>query len=129
MKPVLVVDDSADIREIIRMLLESKGHSVVEAVNGEEAVALALEISPSLILMDLSMPVLDGFDATRQIRSRSELSDVPVVAVSAYCDVHNRQKALAAGCVECVAKPINFGVIGTVVDRYLSAGPIIPHRK
>ena len=122
MKMVLLADDSDDIRRLLRALLEMRGCRVVEASDGRQAVELAARVSPGLILMDLSMPELDGFEATRQIRSRAELQNVPVVAVSAFCDVDNRQKAFAAGCVECISKPIDFGVIAEVVGRYLPTG-------
>ena len=118
-RTVLVVDDHDDIRQLMRMSLQMNGCSVVEAVNGKEAVELASQLSPGLILMDLSMPVLDGYEATRQILERPDLHDVPIVAVSAYCDAQNRQKALAAGCVECIAKPVDFTTIGEVLTRYL----------
>ena len=116
---VLVVDDSDDIRELLSTLLRGKGYHVVEAVNGEEAVELASRVNPRLILMDLGMPVLDGYEATRRIHGRRETRDVPVVAVSSFCDSHNRRKALDAGCVECVCKPVDFGVLDGVLRRHL----------
>ena len=117
-RTVLVVDDHDDIRELMRISLQRKGCHVVEATNGEEAVALAPQVHPKLILMDLSMPVLDGFEAARQIHGQPELQDIPIVAVSAYCDVQNTEKALAAGCVECVSKPMDFGMVGELLKRY-----------
>jgi two-component system cell cycle response regulator DivK len=118
-RTVLVVDDSDDIRELIRLMLQMKGCLVVEATNGENAVEVAGRVYPNLILMDLSMPVLDGYEATRQIKAQPALSGIPVVAVSAFCDLQNREKAIAAGCVECINKPINFVAIGDVIERYL----------
>ncbi len=118
-RTVLVVDDSGDIRELMRMMLQMKNCSVVEAANGQEAVELAPQVRPRLILMDLSMPVLDGYEATRQIKAQDKTHNIPIVAVSAFCDMENRHKAVAAGCVECVSKPIDFRVIGDVVNRYL----------
>jgi CheY-like chemotaxis protein len=101
------------------MMLRMKGVGVVEAENGEQAVELAPRVRPDLILMDLSMPVLDGYEATRQIRGRGETSGIPVVAVSAFCDSHHRRKALEAGCVECVPKPVDFAVIDGLLQRHL----------
>jgi len=120
-RTVLVVDDSGDIRELMRMMLQMRNCLVVEAVNGQEAVELAPQVRPNLILMDLSMPVLDGYEATRQLKAQRKTQDIPIVAVSAFCDVENRHKAVAAGCIECVSKPIDFAVIGDVVKRYLPA--------
>jgi two-component system cell cycle response regulator DivK len=117
---VLVADDSDDIRVLLGMMLRLKGVSVVEAEDGERAVELARRARPDLILMDLSMPVLDGYEATRRIRGDRETSRIPVVAVSALCDEwHNRQKALEAGCVECVSKPVDFGVLGGLLQKHL----------
>jgi two-component system, cell cycle response regulator DivK len=118
-RTVLVVDDHEDIRELMRISLQAEGCHVVEAANGKEAVELAPQVGPRLILMDLSMPVLDGYEATRQIHQQPQLQDIPIVAVSAYCDPQNRQKALAAGCVECVGKPVDFGLINDLLARYL----------
>lgn len=118
-RTVLVVDDQEDIRELLRLILQTKGCRVVEARNGREAVDVAPRLLPDLILMDLSMPVLDGYEATRQIRSRPETSGIPVVAVSAFCDAQNWREALAAGCVDCVGKPVDFGLINGVLKNYL----------
>ena len=120
-RTVLVVDDSGDIRELMRMMLQMKNCMVIEAANGQEAVELAPRVCPNLILMDLSMPVLDGYEATRLIKAQLKTQNIPIVAVSAFCDVENRHKAVAAGCIECVSKPIDFAVIGEVVNRYLQA--------
>ncbi|HEX8097691.1 MAG TPA: response regulator, partial [Pyrinomonadaceae bacterium] len=95
-----------------------KGYRVVEAVNGKEAVELASTEEPGLVLMDLSMPVLDGYEATRRILAQDGTRDLPIVAVSAFCDGYNQQQALEAGCVECLGKPLDFGAISRVVERY-----------
>ena len=116
---VLVVDDSADIRDLLRVMLEMRGCRVVEATNGLEAVKLAAEVRPELILMDLSMPVLDGYEATRRIRAQPQLQDMPVVAVSAFCDAPNRRKAFDAGCAECVCKPVDFALLDGLLRRHL----------
>jgi two-component system, cell cycle response regulator DivK len=118
-RTVLVVDDHEDIRELLSWQLQARGCKVVEAGNGREAVELAPQIRPDLILMDLSMPVLDGYEATRQLRGRQETRDVPVVAVSAFCDADNRRKALDAGCVECVSKPVDFSLLDGLLSRHL----------
>ena len=96
-KTVLVVDDSPDIRKLLGMMLRLKGVSVVEAENGKRAVELAPQVLPDLILMDLSMPVLDGYEATRLLKAQPGLSGIPVVAVSAFCDERKKQAALSAG--------------------------------
>lgn len=90
---IMVVDDSDDIRELLRDVLSSEGYNVVETKNGQDAVEIARQACPDLILMDLSMPVLDGYAATRQIREAAEICDVPIVACSAYTSSdHLRQR-------------------------------------
>lgn len=116
---VMVVDDSDDTRELISIILRRKGYRVIEAANGKEAVELVPLTHPGLILMDLSMPVMDGYEATRRIKALRELGGVPIVAVSAFCDAYIKDKALEAGCVECVLKPVDFGTIVSLVTRHL----------
>jgi two-component system, cell cycle response regulator DivK len=118
---VLVVEDNEDIRRMVRVMLEASGYGVVEAKNGREAVELAPEVHPDLILMDLSMPVLDGYEATRQIHGRPDLHGVPIVAVSAHRDARQRQKALAAGCIECLGKPVDFDLLDGLLKKHLQA--------
>jgi CheY-like chemotaxis protein len=116
---VMVVEDYDDTRVFMRMLLEMKGCHVVEAVNGQEAVDIAAQDRPGLILMDLEMPVMNGFEATRRIHAQQ--SEIPIIAISAQCNDDNRQRAFAAGCVECYQKPVDFGLIDELIGRYLRA--------
>src|SRR5215831_10811160 len=104
----LVVEDFDDSRFMMRRLLESADYRVVEATDGEEAVRIALQERPQLILMDLSLPKLDGLAATRRIRQQKGFDRIPIVAVSAHDSADSRSEALAAGCDEYVTKPINF---------------------
>lgn len=118
---VMVVDDSNDIREMICIQRRRRGYRVVEAANGEEAVELVQRSEPGLILMDLSMPVMDGYEATRRIKALPMLGGVPVVAVSASSDSRVRSKALEAGCIDCVSKPIDLVTIDGLVSRHFQA--------
>src|SRR4029453_17100373 len=102
---ILVVDDFDDTRLLLRTWLERKGFLVIEAEDGNEAVALAESKRPDLIIMDLEMPELDGLAATRKIRNMKGLENVPVLAVSAYGAEQFREDALAAGCNEYVSTP------------------------
>jgi two-component system cell cycle response regulator DivK len=116
---VMVVEDFEDNRFMMRRLLEMSGYRVLEAVNGEEAVELAKRERPGLILMDLSLPQLDGLAATRRIRQYPELRDVPIVAVSAHDTADFHADALAAGCNDYVTKPIDFDQLEALLSRLL----------
>jgi CheY-like chemotaxis protein len=116
---VLVVEDFEDNRFMMRRLLEMSGYRVVEAVNGQEAVETAQRERPDLILMDLSLPLLDGLAATRRIRQQDGLSKVPIVAVSAHDTADFHADALAAGCNEYVTKPIDFDELEGLLSRLM----------
>ena len=116
-KTVLVVEDFEDNRFMMRRLLEMSGYRVVEAVNGREAVEMAQSERPDLILMDLSLPHLDGLAATRRIREHEGLGKVPIVAVSAHDTADFHAEALAAGCNEYVTKPIDFDQLENLLQR------------
>lgn len=116
---VLVVEDFEDNRFMMRRLLEMSGYRVVEAVNGEQAVESAVSQQPDLILMDLSLPKLDGLAATRRIRQHEGLARTPIVAVSAHDTTDFHADALAAGCNEYVTKPIDFDELESLLKRLL----------
>jgi two-component system, cell cycle response regulator DivK len=116
---VLVVEDFEDNRFMMRRLLEMSGYRVVEAVNGNQAVEIAESERPDIILMDLSLPMLDGLAATRRIRERNGAGRVPIVAVSAHDSADFHAEALAAGCNEYVTKPIDFDQLVGLLDRLL----------
>ena len=118
-KLVLVVEDFEDNRFMMRRLLEMAGYEVLEATDGEQALAMAQRARPALILMDLSLPRLDGLAATRGIRQHPELSEVPIVAVSAHDSADFHAEALAAGCNDYVAKPIDFDQLDALLARVL----------
>jgi two-component system cell cycle response regulator DivK len=104
-RTILVVDDFDDTRLLLRTWLHKKGYRVVEAENGNEAIAKATDINPDLIIMDVEMPELDGLSATRKIRKLKDSAELPIVAVSAYGADQFREQALAAGCNEYVSTP------------------------
>ncbi len=115
----LLVEDFEDSRFMLRRLLEMAGYLVVEASDGEQAVELAVQKEPALILMDLSLPKLDGLAATRQIRQHKRVGKTPIVAVSAHDSPETRTEALAAGCDEYVTKPIDFDRLDELLKRFL----------
>jgi CheY-like chemotaxis protein len=106
---VLLVEDTEDLRVMIGMLLRRKNVEVLEARNGQEAIEVARSEKPDLILMDLSMPVLDGFQATKIIKSEESTRTIPVIALSAHCyEPTQHVRALQAGCIECLGKPVEW---------------------
>jgi len=118
-KQFLVVEDFEDSRFMMRRLLEMAGFDVLEASDGEQAVQIAVAERPAVILMDLSLPKLDGLAATRKIRRKKGLKRVPIVAVSAHDSPETRAEALNAGCNEYVTKPIDFDRLSQLVRRFL----------
>ena len=117
---LMVVEDFEDSRFMMLRLLEIAGYRVLEASDGEQAVELAVQKRPALILMDLSLPKLDGLAATRKIRQHKAVGKVPIVAVSAHDAHESRIEALEAGCDEYVTKPIDFDLLSALVRRLLS---------
>ena len=117
-KTVLVVEDLDDSRFAMKLAMELSGYDALEATNGQEAVEVAQREQPDVILMDLGLPVLDGFTATRLIREKKGLRNVPIVAVSANATAEYRVKALAAGCSEYVTKPIDFDRLKRLVSHF-----------
>ncbi|HXM33993.1 MAG TPA: response regulator [Pyrinomonadaceae bacterium] len=117
---VLLVEDYEDNRLMMKHLLEMSGYRVLEATNGEQAIKLAKLEIPDLILMDLSLPQVDGLSATRQIRTYPHLRDVPIVAVSAHDTADFHAEALASGCNEYVTKPIDFGQLETLIHSLMT---------
>ena len=116
---ILLVEDTEDNRFMMRRLLEMSGYGVVEATNGEEAVRLAQSERPELILMDLSLPVIDGLAATRAIRKLDGFKEMPIVAVSAHDTSDFQSEALAAGCDSYITKPIDFSHLEILIARLL----------
>jgi two-component system cell cycle response regulator DivK len=117
---VLLVEDTEDNRQMMGRLLEMSGFRVVEATNGREAVEVAEREKPEIILMDLSLPFIDGLAATRRIRDIPGLKKVPIVAVSAHDTADFHHEALAAGCDAYITKPIDYTELEEVMRRMIS---------
>ena len=106
-KRILVIEDTEDNRQIIRDLLSSAGYEMIEAVDGIEGVAVAERERPDLILMDIQLPGIDGYEATRRIRALPEIGTTPIIAVTSYALSGDEAKAREAGCDGYVAKPFS----------------------
>lgn len=118
-KKVLVVEDYEDTREFMKFLLETYGYQVIEAADGIEALDRVKHQHPDLVLMDISLPLVDGLTATRAIRADGGDSNVPIIAVTAFGKYHY-QKAIDAGCNDLIDKPIDFDVLEPILNRYLA---------
>jgi two-component system, cell cycle response regulator DivK len=119
-KTILIVDDSIDNRDVYGMFLEHFGYTVLSACNGWEGVQQARTNHPDLILMDISMPVLDGFEATELLKLDAETQDIPVIAITAHDDFQSRSRALEIGFESYLTKPAQPRRILQEVERCLS---------
>jgi two-component system, cell cycle response regulator DivK len=106
-KRILVIEDTEDNRQIVRDLLTSAGYELVEAVDGEEGVEMAAKEKPDLILMDIQLPKMDGYEATRRIKADPDLRATPILAVTSYALSGDEEKTRAAGCDGYIAKPFS----------------------
>lgn len=123
---ILVAEDNPVNLELIRQLLEEEGCELLAAADGEEAIRLALEHRPDLILMDLSLPRVDGWEATRRLRADPRTAAIPVVALTAHAIVGYRERALAAGCTDYLTKPVDEDALFAVIRRLTGAAADAP---
>ncbi len=119
-KRILVVEDQEDNRQIIRDMLSATDYQITEAENGEEALAAVAKQRPDLILMDIQMPILDGYEATRRIKADPGLRSIPIIAITSYALSGDEQKARAAGCDDYVPKPYSPRQLLAKIRQYLS---------
>ena len=116
---ILVIEDQEDNRRIVRDLLTSVGYELIEAVNGEDGVKAAAAHVPDLILMDIQLPGIDGYEVTRQIKAKPELKHIPIIAVTSYALSGDDVKAYEAGCNGYVAKPFSPRALLAKIREYL----------
>src|SRR5262252_2942400 len=117
---IVVVEDQMDNRQILRDLLGNAGYQLVEAENGEEALAAVARQRPDLILMDIQLPVMDGYETTRRIRADPESKAIPIIAVTSYALTGDEAKALAAGCNAYITKPYSPRALLAKVREHLA---------
>ncbi len=119
MKRILLVEDNETSMYLISFILKGNGLEVIEAMSGREGVALALKEKPDLIIMDIQLPDFDGLEATKRIRESEADNETPIVALTSYAMVGDREKALKAGCTGYIEKPINPEIFMDEIERFL----------
>jgi two-component system, cell cycle response regulator DivK len=122
-RTVLLVEDNEDNRAIYTTILRHFGHTVAEAVDGEEGIRLARELLPGIILMDVAMPGIDGWEATRRLKADPETAGIPVIALTAHAMADDRRRAIEVGCEGYLAKPVEPRRVVEEVERILGAAP------
>ena len=120
-KRILSIEDQVDNQRIVRDLMASAGYQVIEAVRGDQGVSLAEQCNPDLILMDIQLPGLDGYEATRRIKANPKLRRIPIIVVTSYSLSGDEEKARAAGCDAYLAKPFDAMKLLAVVRQYLDS--------
>ena len=123
MAKILLVEDNEMNRDMLSRRLERRGYEVVIAVDGQQGVELAQSTTPDLILMDMSLPVIDGWEATRQLKSMDRMKAVPIIALTAHAMSGDREKALEAGCNDYDTKPIELPRLLGKIEALLGAKP------
>lgn len=119
-KRILMVEDEPKNMKLLRDLLQKFGYETVEATDGEQGVELTREIKPDLILMDIMMPKLDGFEATRILKADISTKNIPVVALTAFAMSGDKERALEAGCDGYITKPVDVNVLLETVEQFLT---------
>jgi CheY-like chemotaxis protein len=121
---ILIVDDNEMNRDMLSRRLERKGYTVLLAVDGEHGIAVAREQIPGLILMDMSLPVVDGWEATRRLKADPALRGIPIIALTAHAMANDRDKALEAGCDDYDTKPIELPRLLGKIETLLAAAEV-----
>jgi len=122
-RTILVIEDNEQNLYLVTFILEKHGYETIQARDGREGIELASQVNPALILLDIQLPVMDGYTVARELKSNPALADVPIVAVTSYAMVGDSEKILAAGCTGYIEKPINPETFMEEVERYLPLRP------
>lgn len=118
-RTVLLIEDNEQNRYLATFLLEQHGYKVVAAADGPLGISMARELRPDMILLDIQLPGMDGYQVARALRGHAELANLPIVAVTSYAMVGDREKSLAAGCNGYIEKPINPDTFVAEISRFL----------
>ena len=120
MPKILLIEDNEMNRDMLSRRLQRKGYEVLIAIDGAQGVAMAAAETPDLILMDMSLPVIDGWEATRRLKASSHTGSIPVIGLSAHAMAGDREKALQAGCDDYDTKPVEFARLQAKIQSALS---------
>lgn len=118
---ILYIEDNEQNLYLVTFLLTANGHEVVQARDGREGIALAAQHKPDLILVDIQLPMMDGYEVARHLRDNPDLDGVPIVALTSFAMAGDRERALAAGCTGYIEKPINPDGFVSEIERYIEA--------
>lgn len=119
---ILVIEDNEKNLYLVTFILQKCDYRVIQARDGKSGIALAREAKPDLILLDIQLPVMDGYAVAQEMRKDNELRSIPIVAVTSYAMLGDRERVLAAGCVGYIEKPINPATFVTEIEKYLPDG-------
>ena len=122
-RTILLIEDNEQNRYLATFLLEKAGYAVIPASDGKIGIELAARVQPMLILLDIQLPTMDGYAVAQALRSNPALKEIPIVAVTSYAMVGDREKALAAGCTGYMEKPINPETFVAEIESYLKGKP------
>jgi CheY-like chemotaxis protein len=122
MAKILIIEDNEQNLYLESFILQKNGHEVVQARNGETGIALAAQTRPTLILLDIQLPGMDGYAVARELRKNSDIANIPIIAVTSYAMAGDRDRVLEAGCTDYIEKPINPDTFHAEIARYLNGG-------
>ena len=120
---ILYIEDNEDNMYLVTFILKAHGHEVLQAWDGPEGVRVALGQRPDLILLDIQLPGMDGYETARRLRAEADLAGIPIVALTSYAMAGDKEKAMAAGCGGYIEKPINPDTFMIQIDAFLSSAP------
>ena len=123
-KRILIIEDNEQNLYLVTFILEKHGYEVFAARDGQEGIDMAESIKPDLILLDIQLPVMDGYTVARHLRTNTELAQVPIIAVTSYAMTGDRGKTIAAGCNGYIEKPINPDTFADEIEQFLPIRPV-----
>jgi CheY-like chemotaxis protein len=119
MKKILIVEDNEKNMYLISFILKKNSYEVIEATSGEQGVELAIKEKPDMIIMDIQLPGIDGLEATKRLRASKADGEIPIIALTSYAMIGDKEKALEAGCTGYIEKPINPDTVLSQIEKYL----------